>query len=250
MRKKMMALLNKGAMNPDALTLRELQLRALRDPKNTPKKTTLSHKRDGYEQYDNKERALRILDKIASGMTVTEASVSEGIKRLVFLSWIDEVPDLRERYRSAMKHQAAAMVDSVLIDGLAKDINEIDARIVGSKQKLVAWYAERIDPITWMEKKSYEFGGQITMQHTHELTQEQRERIATAWLMSRDTSLPGGKAVVTIEAEPVEITMMDQTTKALAVEPEVAPHAGDVVIAGVPATEEIKKKLRCASDRK
>jgi hypothetical protein len=87
----------------------------------------------------------------------------------------------------------------------------------------------------WGAKKAYEFGGQIKMQHTHELTVEQRERIAQAWLMARDNSLPKGKATVVIEAEPV-YKEVEGELKLLEVEESAT-------IKGVPASRKIEERV-------
>src|SRR5574343_1372692 len=187
-------------------------------------------KKQGY----TKEKADEVLEHISNGMTVTQACAMAGIKRLDFLRWVEVVPDLKAEYSVALKRLAGALVDGVLIEVEAVK-SESDSRVLVNKQKIVAWASAALDNEMWGAKKAYEFGGQIKMQHTHELTVEQRERIAQAWLMARDNSLPKGKVNVTIEAEPV-YRAVDGKMKLLEVE-EVA------TIKGVPASRKIEDRV-------
>ena len=189
-------------------------------------------KKQGY----TKEKADEVLEHISNGMTVTQACARAGIKRLDFLRWTEVVPDLKAEYSVALKRLAGALVDGVLIEVEAVK-SESDSRVLVNKQKIVAWASAALDNEMWGAKKAYEFGGQIKMQHTHELTVEQRERIAQAWLMARDNSLPKGKATVVIEAEPV-YKEVEGELKLLEVE-EVAK------IQGVPASS--RKAERAAN---
>src|SRR5574343_1062313 len=187
-------------------------------------------KKQGY----TKEKADEVLEHISNGMTVTQSCARAGIKRLDFLRWVEGVPELKAEYSVALKRVAGALVDGVLIEVEAVK-NESDSRILVNKQKIVAWASAALDNEMWGAKKAYEFGGQIKMQHTHELTVEQRERIAQAWLMARDNSLPKGKATVVIEAEPV-YKEVEGVLKLLEVE-EVA------TIKGVPASRKIEDRV-------
>ena len=180
-----------------------------------------------------KEKADEVLEHISNGMTVTQSCARAGIKRLDFLRWVEVVPELKAEYSVALKRLASALVDGVLIETAAVK-SESDSRVLVNKQKIVAWASAALDNEMWGAKKAYEFGGQIKMQHTHELTVEQRERIAQAWLMARDNSLPKGKATVVIEAEPV-YKEVEGELKLLEVE-EVAK------IQGVPASRKVEDK--------
>lgn len=187
-------------------------------------------KKQGY----TKEKADEVLEHISNGMTVTQSCAKAGIKRLDFLRWVEVVPELKAEYSVALKRLAGALVDGVLIEVEAVK-SESDSRVLVNKQKIVAWASAALDNEMWGAKKAYEFGGQIKMQHTHELTVEQRERIAQAWLMARDNSLPKGKATVVIEAEPV-YKEVEGVLKLLEVE-EVA------TIKGVPASRKIEDRV-------
>lgn len=187
-------------------------------------------KKQGY----TKEKADEVLEHISNGMTVTQACAKAGIKRLDFLRWVEVVPELKAEYSVALKRLAGALVDGVLIEVEAVK-SESDSRVLMNKQKIVAWASAALDNEMWGAKKAYEFGGQIKMQHTHELTVEQRERIAQAWLMARDNSLPKGKATVVIEAEPV-YKEVEGVLKLLEVE-DVA------TIKGVPSSRKIEDRV-------
>lgn len=181
-----------------------------------------------------KEKADEVLEHISNGMTVTQACARAGIKRLDFLRWTEVVPDLKAEYSVALKRLAGALVDGVLIETQGIE-NESQSRVVLNKSKIVQWAAGSLDNEMWGAKKAYEFGGQIKMQHTHELTVEQRERIAQAWLMARDNSLPKGKATVVIEAEPV-YKEVEGELKLLEVEESAT-------IKGVPASRKIEERV-------
>lgn len=187
-------------------------------------------KKQGY----TKEKADEVLENISNGMTVTQACAKAGIKRLDFLRWVEVVPELKAEYSVALKRLAGALVDGVLIETQGIE-NESQSRVVLNKSKIVQWAAGSLDNEMWGAKKAYEFGGQIKMQHTHELTVEQRERIAQAWLMARDNSLPKGKATVVIEAEPV-YKEIDGEMKLLEVEESAT-------IKGVPASRKIEERV-------
>ena len=187
-------------------------------------------KKQGY----TKEKGDEILELISNGMTVTQSCARAGVKRLDFLRWVEVVPELKAEYSVALKRLASALVDGVLIETEAVK-NESDSRVLVNKQKIVAWASAALDNEMWGAKKAYEFGGQIKIQHTHELTAEQKERIASAWLMSREISLPKGKVNVTIEAEPV-YKEIDGEMKLLEVE-EVAK------IQGVPASRKVEDRV-------
>lgn len=186
-------------------------------------------KKQGY----TKEKGDEILELISNGMTVTQACARAGIKRLDFLRWTEVVPDLKLEYSVALKRLAGALVDGVLID-VESVKSESDSRMLVNKHKVISWAAGNLDNDVWGVKKSYEVGGQIKIQHSHELTAEQKERIASAWLMSREIPLPKGKVNVTIEAEPV-YRAVDGEMKLLEVE-EVAK------IQGVPASRKVEDK--------
>lgn len=187
-------------------------------------------KKQGY----TKEKADEVLEHISNGMTVTQSCARAGIKRLDFLRWVEVVPELKAEYSVALKRLASALVDGVLIETESVK-NESDSRVLVNKQKIVAWASAALDNEMWGAKKAYELGGQIKMQHTHELTVEQRERIAQAWLMARDNSLPKGKATVVIEAEPV-YKEVDGELKLLEVEESAT-------IKGVPASRKIEERV-------
>lgn len=187
-------------------------------------------KKQGY----TKEKADEVLEHISNGMTVTQSCARAGIKRLDFLRWVEVVPELKAEYSVALKRLASALVDGVLIETESVK-NESDSRVLVNKQKIVAWASAALDNEMWGTKKAYDFGGQIKMQHTHELTVEQRERIAQAWLMARDNSLPKGKATVVIEAEPV-YKEVDGELKLLEVEESAT-------IKGVPASRKIEERV-------
>ena len=186
-------------------------------------------KKQGY----TKEKGDEILENISNGMTVTQATAMAGVKRLDFLRWVEVVPDLKAEYAVALKRLAGALVDGVLIEVEAVK-SESDSRVLVNKQKIVAWAAGSLDNEMWGAKRAFEVGGQIKIQHSHELTAEQKERIASAWLMSREIPLPKGKVNVTIEAEPV-YRAVDGEIKLLEVE-EVA------TIQGVPASRKVEDK--------
>ena len=193
-------------------------------------------KKQGY----TKEKADEVLEHISNGMTVTQACARAGIPRLDFLRWCAVLPDLQADYELALKRLAGALVDGVLIE--TQDIeSESQSRIVLNKSKIVQWAAGALDNEMWGAKRAIEFGGQIKMQHTHELTVEQRERIAQAWLMARDNSLPKGKATVVIEAEPV-YKEIDGEMKLLEVE-EVAK------IHGVPASSKVEARVEAMTKK-
>ena len=187
-------------------------------------------KKQGY----TKEKGDEILELISNGMTVTQSCARAGVKRLDFLRWTEVVPDLKAEYSVALKRLAGALVDGVLIETQGIE-NESQSRVVLNKSKIVQWAAGSLDNEMWGAKKAYEFGGQIKIQHTHELTQEQRERIAQAWLMARDNSLPKGKATVVIEAEPV-YKEVEGELKLLEVEESAT-------IKGVPASRKIEERV-------
>lgn len=187
-------------------------------------------KKQGY----TKEKADEVLENISNGMTVTQACARSGIKRLDFLRWVEVVPELKAEYSVALKRLAGALVDGVLIETQGIE-NESQSRVVLNKSKIVQWAAGSLDNEMWGVKRAHEFGGQIKIQHTHELTQEQRERIAQAWLMARDNSLPKGKATVVIEAEPV-YKEVEGELKLLEVEESAT-------IKGVPASRKIEERV-------
>lgn len=187
-------------------------------------------KKQGY----TKEKADEVLEHISNGMTVTQATARAGIPRIDFLRWVEVVPELKAEYSVALKRLAGALVDGVLIETQGIE-NESQSRVVLNKSKIVQWAAGSLDNEMWGAKKAYEFGGQIKMQHTHELTVEQRERIAQAWLMARDNSLPKGKATVVIEAEPV-YKEVEGELKLLEVEESAT-------IKGVPASRKIEERV-------
>ena len=186
-------------------------------------------KKQGY----TKEKGDEILENISNGMTVTQACARAGIKRLDFLRWVEVVPNLKAEYSVALKRLAGALVDGVLIETQGIE-NESQSRVVLNKSKIIQWAAGSLDNEMWGNRRSYEIGGQISMTHTHSLTQEQRERIAASWLMAKGISLPKGKAEVVIEANPV-YKEINGEVKLLEVE-EVAK------IRGVPENAEVREK--------
>ena len=76
-----------------------------------------------------------------------------------------------------------SLVDDLLID--TRDIKNDEAIAKKVKASVVQWYVGKINPTQYGDTRRVELSGQINHTHTHQLTEDQKRRIAESWLMSR-----------------------------------------------------------------
>ena len=130
--------------------------------------------------------ATEICERVARGETLREIVSDPNLRISIncVYKWINNnLGDFRERYYSARKQMADSLVDDLLLD--TKDIKNDEAMAKKVRASVVQWYVGKINPTQYGDTRRVELSGQINHTHTHQLTEDQKRRIAESWLMSR-----------------------------------------------------------------
>ena len=131
-----------------------------------------------------KRLAVEICERIARGETLREIVPDLKISINTVYQWINtDMDGFREQYYSARKQMSDSLVDDLLID--TRDIKNDEAIAKKVKASVVQWYVGKINPTQYGDTRRVELSGQINHTHTHQLTEDQKRRIAESWLMSR-----------------------------------------------------------------
>jgi hypothetical protein len=96
-----------------------------------------------------------VLARVAAGGTLKRISVDPAMPlRRTFLAWLDADPDLRERYRNALKVRAESHVDEAL--DIADGADPRTANLARLQVDTRKWLAGKLDPARYSERMEIE----------------------------------------------------------------------------------------------
>ena len=110
--------------------------------------------------------------------------------------WADKYPEFREKYDRSRKDQATSLI-SQLVDEFQTNLTNENALAARTKSDLFRWIAGRASPSEYGDSKRIELSGEVNHRHTHELTVDQKRRIAESWLISQQPDTFGITAETT-----------------------------------------------------
>jgi hypothetical protein len=148
----------------------------------------------------NPKIADEVLSRIAGGQTLPKITKELGVSVQNIYDWMDKDQNFLDQYNRARERQAKTLVDSLIEE--SEQLENDRALAVRTRADIVRWVAARFAPSQFGDVKRIELKGEVNHTHTHELAQEQKRRIAEAWLISQQDE-PGtlieGETVPDIE---------------------------------------------------
>lgn len=170
-----------------------------------------------------KKIANHICNEVAAGKTLTRVSEQMGIAINCIYGWLEDHEDFMENYRRSRELWSKSIVDKLYDESEHIDPSEALAKKV--RAQIVQWSAARYAPAQFADSKRIELKGQIDHRHVLELPQEQRRRIAEAWLVS--------------SGQEETIVIPDETGR----RPAIVYEPGDLEAAGVSTVAEGQDRI-------
>ena len=195
-------LVNAAIAAPDSVQRRRITANARRKaiaptPKNKGRPTTF-----------NQNIANDILERIGNGETLPKIVEALNIPIGNIYNWMDSNPNFLEKYRIARERMALTLVDRMINE--SESIN--DPLALKVRSQILQWVAARFNPKSFSDSKRLELSGQINHTHTHQLTEDQKRRIAESWLLSQTNDVPAIEGEIIADDEGVE-TISDQSPR-------------------------------------
>lgn len=165
----------------------------------------------------------KICDEVANGKTLTKVAHELGLQLHCIYGWLNEIENFGDNYKIARESWAKSIVDKLYDESEHIDPSEALAKKV--RAQIVQWSAARYAPAVFADSKRIELKGQIDHRHVLELPQEQRRRIAEAWLVS--------------SGQEETIVIPDETGR----RPAIVYEPGDLEAAGVSTVAEGQDRI-------
>jgi hypothetical protein len=127
--------------------------------------------------------ADRIIGMVLEGKTLTKIGNELGIVLQDIYTWLELYPDFMESYLHARKLMCVSLVDNMMDQ--AETAEKDEALLLKVKAGIYQWVAARYNADQFSDKRTVQVNGSIQHTHSHELSVDQRRRIAESWLMSR-----------------------------------------------------------------
>lgn len=151
---------------------------------------------------------LKVIESVGQGFSITKACKEHGICLDILYQWIDSDKNFAERYRRAKQGMAQALVDEMVES--TKTLDNESALVGRVKAQVFQWVAARYSPSDFSDTRKIELSGEVHHKHSHELSQDQKKRIAEAWMLSQqEQDTPGisaetsGPTLIDLEAEAI-----------------------------------------------
>jgi hypothetical protein len=128
----------------------------------------------------------QIITAVSSGKTLTGICRELDVDPYRVYEWMRMHQSFGEAYRLAQSDMAKSLVDEMLDN--ARGMTPELALVEKVKAQIYQWTAARLAPAQFSDSRRLEISGQVDHRHTHELSEEQKQRIAESWLMSRSQS--------------------------------------------------------------
>ena len=128
--------------------------------------------------------AVEICERIARGETLPEIVPDLKISINTVYDWIkNDTNGFNERYRVARLQMAESLVDNLLLE--TKKIEKDQALAAKVRASIIQWYSGKVHPVQFGDSRRLELKAEINHTHSHNLTVDQKRRIAESWLLSQ-----------------------------------------------------------------
>lgn len=151
----------------------------------------------------SEKMATTICKMIENGKTLTAITKELNLSLDCVYGWLKRYPAFAESYQSARESMARSLADELIDD--MKEATPDKALLMKVKASVYQWAIARFNPKEFSDSKRLEISAQIDHKHVHELSVDQRKRIAESWLMSQSDNAPLIEAITTGPDLPVEI---------------------------------------------
>lgn len=158
----------------------------------------------------SEKMGIQFCERLSNGETVTAICKDIGIHPHSIYMWMQNHPVFYERYKIAKEYQAVSLLNELLDE--TKDIEPNKALAMRVRSDLVKWFASKMNPMQFGDNRKIELSAQVNHQHTHNLTVDQKRRIAESWLLSQTNDVPLIQAETTGPDIPVR-TVSDQSPR-------------------------------------
>ena len=148
-----------------------------------------------------KEIADTICKEISNGKTLTSICEPLNLCPDSVYEWMKQHPDFAECYQRARESMARTLLDDLIDE--AKKTEPDRALLLKTKGAILQWAIARFNPREFSDTRKLELKAEVNHKHSHELTPDQKAKIATAWMLSQQNDLP------VIESEPVKLLESD-----------------------------------------
>jgi hypothetical protein len=122
--------------------------------------------------------------------------------------WLRQYTEFAETYQIARELMARSLLDELLDE--VKAATPDKSLLLKTKGAILQWAIARFNPREFSDSRRIELKGEVNHRHTHELAEEQKKRIAEAWLMSRSIEAPAIEAETTGPDLPAQIAKEEQ----------------------------------------
>jgi len=145
--------------------------------------TVIPKKRVGAPPKYSEEKANDICKQVANGKTITSITQAMGITPDCVYHWLKQHPDFSEQYHSARESMARSLADELLDE--VKEATPDKALLLKVKGAIIQWAVQRFNLKEFSDSRRLELKAEINHRHTHNLTVDQKRRIAESWLLSQ-----------------------------------------------------------------
>jgi len=83
---------------------------------------------------------------------------------------------------------ARSLVDELIDEAKSTELDR--AMLLKVKGAIIQWAVQRFNQKEFSNNRKIELSAQINHQHTHQLTHDQKRRIAESWLLSQTNDVP------------------------------------------------------------
>lgn len=149
-------------------------------------------------------KADMICREIEKGRTLTSIIKEMNVSIDCVYGWLSAYDTFSERYKISRERMARSLTDELIDDTKAAKPEE--ALLLKVKGNILQWAISRFNPREFGDTKRLELSGQIDHRHTHELTVEQKQRIAESWLMSQQAN---GVKLITAETSGPDLPVIE-----------------------------------------
>lgn len=127
--------------------------------------------------------ADKINSMVAEGKTLTKISNELGLALPDVYHWMESHEEFFIAYQKARRSMCVSLVDNML-DQMESTEKE-EALLLKVKAGICQWVASRYNSEQFSDKRTLQVNGAVEHRHTHQLTVDQKRRIAESWLLSK-----------------------------------------------------------------
>ncbi len=127
--------------------------------------------------------ADKIIGMVSEGKTLTKISIELNLALQDVYSWLNDYPDFLENYHKARRLMCVSLIDNMLDQ--TESTEKEEALLLKVKSGIYMWVAARYNSDQFSDSKRIQLSGSVEHKHTHDLSVEQRRRIAESWLLGQ-----------------------------------------------------------------